>query len=133
MRIRDTGKTDCYWSVIAASNKIGYRGQLNERGMSNLREEVFVFESTPVETVPLAPLLTVKQRVAESISPPQRGRQAEQNGSVHVSTTSWSLQQGDFGRPASLLTGVENMRNDEPRSSSLALGTPKKTSRVLSR
>lgn len=40
----EAGKADCHLGVIAVSNKIEYRDQLNERGTSNLREEAFVFQ-----------------------------------------------------------------------------------------
>ncbi|WP_254533554.1 Cdc6/Cdc18 family protein [Natrinema gelatinilyticum] len=43
-RARESGKADCHLGVIAVSNKIEYRDQLNERVKSSLREEEFVFQ-----------------------------------------------------------------------------------------
>jgi len=43
-RARESGKADCHLGVIAVSNKIEYRNQLNERVKSSLREEEFVFQ-----------------------------------------------------------------------------------------
>lgn len=43
-RARESGKADCHLGVIAISNKIEYRDQLNERVKSSLREEEFVFQ-----------------------------------------------------------------------------------------
>ena len=43
-RAREAGKADCHLGVIAVSNKIEYRNQLNERVKSSLREEEFVFQ-----------------------------------------------------------------------------------------
>ena len=43
-RARESGKSDCHLGVIAVSNKIEYRDQLNERVKSSLREEEFVFQ-----------------------------------------------------------------------------------------
>jgi cell division control protein 6 len=43
-RARESGKADCHLGVIAVSNKIKYRNELNERVKSSLREEEFVFQ-----------------------------------------------------------------------------------------
>lgn len=43
-RARESGKANCHLGVIAVSNKIEYRDQLNERVKSSLREEEFVFQ-----------------------------------------------------------------------------------------
>lgn len=43
-RARESGKADCHLGVIAISNKIKYRNELNERVKSSLREEEFVFQ-----------------------------------------------------------------------------------------
>ncbi|MFD1514204.1 Cdc6/Cdc18 family protein [Halomarina rubra] len=43
-RARESGKADCHLGVVAVSNKIEYRDQLNERVKSSLREEEFVFQ-----------------------------------------------------------------------------------------
>ncbi|WP_327054143.1 Cdc6/Cdc18 family protein [Halomicrococcus gelatinilyticus] len=43
-RARESGKADCHLGVIAISNKIEYRDELNERVKSSLREEEFVFQ-----------------------------------------------------------------------------------------
>lgn len=43
-RARESGKADCHLGVVAISNKIEYRDQLNERVKSSLREEEFVFQ-----------------------------------------------------------------------------------------
>lgn len=43
-RARESGKADCHLGIIAVSNKIEYRDQLNERVKSSLREEEFVFQ-----------------------------------------------------------------------------------------
>lgn len=43
-RARESGKADCHLGIIAISNKIEYRDQLNERVKSSLREEEFVFQ-----------------------------------------------------------------------------------------
>ncbi|MFC5973635.1 orc1/cdc6 family replication initiation protein [Halomarina salina] len=43
-RARESGKADCHLGVVAVSNKIEYRNQLNERVKSSLREEEFVFQ-----------------------------------------------------------------------------------------
>ncbi|MCU4741294.1 orc1/cdc6 family replication initiation protein [Halobacteria archaeon AArc-m2/3/4] len=43
-RARESGKADCHLGIIAISNKIEYRDELNERVKSSLREEEFVFQ-----------------------------------------------------------------------------------------
>lgn len=43
-RARESGKADCHLGIVAISNKIEYRDQLNERVKSSLREEEFVFQ-----------------------------------------------------------------------------------------
>lgn len=43
-RARESGKVDSHLGIIAVSNKIEYRDQLNERVKSSLREEEFVFQ-----------------------------------------------------------------------------------------
>ncbi|MDG5776805.1 orc1/cdc6 family replication initiation protein [Haloarculaceae archaeon H-GB1-1] len=43
-RARESGKAESHLGVIAISNKIEYRDQLNERVKSSLREEEFVFQ-----------------------------------------------------------------------------------------
>lgn len=43
-RARESGKADSHLGIIAISNKIEYRDQLNERVKSSLREEEFVFQ-----------------------------------------------------------------------------------------
>lgn len=43
-RARESGKSQCHLGVVAISNKIEYRDELNERVKSSLREEEFVFQ-----------------------------------------------------------------------------------------
>ncbi|WP_440009471.1 Cdc6/Cdc18 family protein [Halomicrococcus sp. SG-WS-1] len=43
-RARESGKADCHLGIVAISNKIEYRDELNERVKSSLREEEFVFQ-----------------------------------------------------------------------------------------